>query len=258
MEAVVTGTQAGSGAFRRATSDDDGDGDWSDGAGQAFTESTEGRVDPSRIVIDTSLAHPARRYDYLLGGKTHYAADRESADAIESAFPGIRIAALENRRFLRRAVTMLAGTYGIDQFLDIGTGIPSPGNTHEVAQSVLPHARVLYVDNDPVVLAHSQALLTSSGAGRTAYIEADLRRPAEILEHPALRSTLDLNRPVGLIIVAVLHFLPDSDRPQQLIDQIVAALPAGSFLVLSHGTWDFMPTEMIAQIKALPTPKTGV
>src|SRR4051812_30929612 len=108
MEAVVTGTQAGSGAFRRATSD--GDGDWSDGVGQAFTESTEGRLDPSRIVIDTSVAHPARRYDYLLGGKTHYAADRESADAIESAFPGIRIAALENRRFLRRAVTMLAGT----------------------------------------------------------------------------------------------------------------------------------------------------
>jgi SAM-dependent methyltransferase len=232
--------------------------DWAEGVGQVVAESLTHYPDPTSIVIDTSVPHPARRYDYLLGGKTHYAVDRESAEAIAGAFPGIRTAALENRRFLRRAVTMLARDHGIDQFLDIGTGIPSPGNTHEVAQAIIPSARVLYVDNDPVVLAHSQALLDGTRQGRTAYIHADLRVPDGILDHPQLVATLDLSRPVGLMIVAVLHFLTDEDRPYDAVARLVAALAPGSFLVLSHGTWDFMPPEMIEQIRALSTPKTGV
>lgn len=231
---------------------------WADGVGEVIADYSRDHPDPTSIVIDTSVPHPARRYDYLLGGKTHYAADRDSAEAIAGAFPGIRTAALENRRFLRRAVTMLARDHGIDQFLDIGTGIPSPGNTHEVAQAIIPSARVLYADNDPVVLAYSQALLDGTPEGRTAYIHADLRDPHAVLGHPALAATLDLTRPVGLLIVAVLHFLTDDDGPHEAVARLVAALPPGSFLVLSHGTWDFMPTQMIEQIKALPTPRTGV
>ena len=217
---------------------------------------SDGRAEDG--IIDSSVPHPARRYDYLLGGKTHYAVDRESAEAIAGAFPGIRTAALENRRFLRRAVTLLAREYGIDQFLDIGTGIPSPGNTHEVAQAIIPSTRVLYADNDPVVLAHSRALLDGTPQGRTAYIHADLRAPDAVLGHPELAATLDLSRPVGLLIVAVLHFLTDDDRPYDAVARLVAALPPGSFLVLSHGTWDFMPPAMIEQIRALSTPQTGV
>ena len=231
---------------------------WAEQVGERFAVSLEGRPDTTAVVIDTSVPHPARRYDYLLGGKTHYAVDRESADAIESAFPGIRIAAQENRRFLRRAVTMLAGEYGVDQFLDIGTGIPSPGNTHELAQAIHPAARVLYADNDPVVLAHSQALLSGTPEGRTGYIHADLRKPESVLGHPQVAATLDLSRPVALTIVAVLHFVTDHDQPYDAVGRLVAALPPGSFLVLSHGTWDFMPAAMIERIKALPTPKTGV
>jgi hypothetical protein len=230
---------------------------WAEGVGEVFAESIEGEDDPTGVVIDTSVPHPARRYDYLLGGKTHYQVDRESADAIESAFPGIRIAALENRRFLRRAVTMLARDFGVDQFLDVGTGIPSPGNTHELAQGFHPAARVLYADNDPVVLAHSKALLTGTPEGRTAYIQADLRQPESILEHPQLLATLDLSRPVALTIVAVLHFISADERPYESVGALVSALPPGSFLVLSHGTWDFMPPAMVERIKALPAPKTG-
>jgi hypothetical protein len=230
---------------------------WSDGVGQAMSESMEGRPDPSSIVIDTSVAHPARRYDYLLGGKTHYAADRESGDAIEAAFPHTRTSVVENRRFLRRAITVLARDHGVDQFLDIGTGIPSPGNTHEVAQAITPGARVLYADNDPVVLAQSQALLTSGPTGRTAYIQADLRDPGTILDHPQLPTTLDLTRPVGLVLVAVLHFLVEADRPYAMVERLVAAMPPGSYLVLSQVTWDYMSPSTIAKLTATMTPAAG-
>lgn len=193
--------------------------------------------------IDVTVAHPARRYDYWLGGKDNFQADRESGDAIAAAFPGVRLGARENRGFLRRAVTYLMREAGVTQFLDVGTGIPSADNTHEVAQALDPAARVVYVDNDPIVLAHARALLTGTAQGRTAYLDADLRRPAEILAHDDLRSTLDLNHPVALMLVAVLHFVRDEEDPYGVVSQLLAALPAGSFLVMSHVTADYFPPE---------------
>ncbi|HEY0937962.1 MAG TPA: SAM-dependent methyltransferase, partial [Trebonia sp.] len=148
--------------------------------------------------IDTSRAHPARMYDYFLGGKNHFAADRETADAVLKVAPSTRITARENRAFLGRAVRYLVTEAGIGQFLDIGTGLPTTDNVHEVAQAAQASARVVYVDNDPLVLAHARALLTSSPEGRTAYLQADLRDPAAILADPALREILDLDQPVGL------------------------------------------------------------
>ena len=193
--------------------------------------------------IDTSVPHPARRYDYWLGGKDNFPADRESAEAIAAVFPTIRLAALENRRFLRRVVRYLVAEAGIRQFLDIGTGIPTADNTHEVAQGIAPESRIVYVDNDPVVLVHARALLTSSHVGRTAYLDADIREPERILNHPDLRDTLDLSQPVGLMIVALLHFLLDEDEPYGIVEQLVGALPPGSYLAASHVTADLMTAE---------------
>ena len=192
--------------------------------------------------IDTSIAHPARRYNYWLGGKDHFQADRDSGDAIAAAFPSIRAAALANRAFMGRAVELLT-RLGVRQFLDIGTGIPAPGNAHEVAQAVAPEACVVYVDNDPIVMAHARALLTSNGSGCTAYLEADLRDHDEILEHPRLRETIDLTRPVGLLLVAILHFISDADDPYGIVATLMSRLAPGSYLVLSHGTMDFAPPE---------------
>ncbi|WP_254910231.1 SAM-dependent methyltransferase [Micromonospora sp. NBS 11-29] len=200
--------------------------------------------------IDTSVAHPARRYNYWLGGKDNFQADRDSGDAMAARFPTIRLSAVENRRFLRRTVRHLAGEAGIRQFLDIGTGIPTAANTHEVAQSVDPRARVAYVDNDPIVLAHARALLTSSPEGATAYLDADLRDPERILDHPELRRTLDLSEPVALMLVAVLHFVPDDDDPYAIVARLLAALPAGSYLVASHATHDHLPAHLTAEAKA--------
>ena len=188
--------------------------------------------------IDTSVPHPARRYNYWLGGKDHFAADRASGDAIAEAFPIVVELARANRAFLGRAVRFLAES-GVRQFLDVGTGLPAPANTHEVAQRVAPESRVVYVDNDPIVMVHARALLQGDPRGRTAYLEADLRDPGAILEHPALRETLDLGRPVGLLLVAVLHFLHDDVRAASVVRELVGALPSGSALVLSHGTMDF-------------------
>ncbi|WBB76866.1 SAM-dependent methyltransferase [Micromonospora sp. WMMD1128] len=199
--------------------------------------------------IDTSVVHPARRYNYWLGGKDNFQADRESGDAMAARFPTIRVSALENRRFLRRAVRHLAAEAGIRQFLDIGTGIPTADNTHEVAQSVDPRARVVYVDNDPIVLAHARALLTSSAAGATAYLDADLRDPERILAHPELRGTLDLSEPVALMLVAVLHFVPDADDPHTTVRRLLDALPAGSYLAASHATHDHLPAHLAAEAK---------
>ncbi|HWB36963.1 MAG TPA: SAM-dependent methyltransferase [Rugosimonospora sp.] len=192
--------------------------------------------------VDTSVAHPARRYDYWLGGKDNFAADRESGDRIAAAFPQVRTGAIENRNFLRRAVSYLAGEAGIDQFLDIGTGIPTSPNVHEIAQSLIPAARVAYADNDPIVLTHARALLTSSPDGVTTYLDADLRRPQDIMTHPDLAATLDLSRPVALILVAVLHFVPEEGDPYRIVDQLVGGLASGSYLVVSHGTGDFLPS----------------
>lgn len=200
--------------------------------------------------IDTSVPHPARRYNYWLGGKDNFEADRASGDAIAQAHPSVRIAAIENRRFLLRAVQFLA-EQGIRQFLDIGTGLPGPVNVHDVAQAVDPAARVLYVDNDPIVVTHARALLTGDPRGRTDYLEADLRDPAGILASPALAAALDMSRPVGLLLVAVLHFVPDQDRPDELVRQLLHPLAPGSHLVLSHGTADAWTAEQRAALPAL-------
>ena len=195
--------------------------------------------------MDTSVPHPARRYNYWLGGKDHFAADRESGDAIAAAFPVVVELARANRAFLRRAVRFL-GEAGVRQFLDIGTGLPAPDNTHEVAQRVAPESRVVYVDNDPIVMVHARALMLGDPRGRTAYLEADVRDPATILRNPILRDTLDLNQPVALLLVAILHFLHDDDQTAGVVAQLLDPLPSGSYLVMSHGTMDFSSAAGVA------------
>jgi len=201
--------------------------------------------------FDTGVPHSARRYNYWLGGKDNFAADRDSGDAIAATFPTIRNSVRENRRFLRRVVEFLSGEAGIGQFLDIGTGLPTADNTHEVAQRIAPRSRVVYVDNDPIVLAHARALLTSSPDGATAYIDADLREPEKILDAPELRATLDLGQPVGLVLLAVLHFVRDFEDPYGIVTRLVEALPAGSYLVISHATYDLVEPDRVAQLEAL-------
>jgi S-adenosyl methyltransferase len=193
------------------------------------------------VDLQTDQPHPARVYDYLLGGKDNFAADRAAAEAGLRANPNSRIPPRENRAFLGRAVRYLAGEAGISQFLDIGTGIPTSPNVHEVAQAVEPQARIVYVDNDPIVLTQARALLTTGPQGRTAYIDADLRDIDAILGSPDLQRTLDLSQPVGLLLIAVMHFIPDEDDPWALAARLLAALPSGSYLALSHLTGDFDP-----------------
>jgi hypothetical protein len=188
--------------------------------------------------MDTSAPHPARRYNYWLGGKDHFAADRESGDAIAAAFPIVVELARANRAFLRRAVRVLAEG-GVRQFLDIGTGLPAPDNTHEVAQRVAPESRVVYVDNDPIVMVHARALMQGDPRGRTAYLESDVRDPGAILSSPILRETIDLGQPVALLLIAVLHFLHEDEQTAGVVAQLLDALPSGSYLVMSHGTMDF-------------------
>jgi hypothetical protein len=192
-------------------------------------------------VIETSVAHPARRYNYWLGGKDNFAADRESADAIERKFPGMRVGIRANRDVLGRMTRYLAAEAGLRQFLDIGTGLPTEDNTHEVAQRVAPDCRVLYVDNDPLVMTHARALLTSTPEGVTDYIEADLREPQDILAAPQLRATLDVSQPVAVMLVAVLHFIPGAGEARSIVEQLMADLPSGSHLAITHFTLDFMP-----------------
>ncbi|GGL13103.1 SAM-dependent methyltransferase [Mangrovihabitans endophyticus] len=199
--------------------------------------------------VDTSVAHPARRYDYLLGGKDNFEADRESARLIAERMPTIRLVAQENRWFLHRVVRFLAER-GIRQFLDIGTGIPTSPNTHQIAQDVDPTARIVYVDNDPLVLAHARALLTGDPLGDTAYLQADLREPRKILDDPQLRQVLDFSEPVGLLLIAVLHFIRDDDDPKQIVDTLVSALPEGSFVAATHVTLEYMSPEQFAAVRA--------
>jgi hypothetical protein len=191
--------------------------------------------------IDTTKAHPARMYDYFLGGKDHFAVDRETAEQVLRSWGTVRAAARENRAFLSRTVRYLVTEAGIRQFLDIGTGLPSANNVHEVAQSIAAECRVLYVDNDPIVLSHARALLASRPEGQTAYIQADLRAPEQILADPVTRRTLDLTRPVALMLVAVLHFVPDEDNPARIVATLMDALPPGSYLAASHVTADHNP-----------------
>ncbi|GIF13725.1 SAM-dependent methyltransferase [Actinoplanes teichomyceticus] len=193
--------------------------------------------------LDTGVPHPARRYNYWLGGKDNFAADRESGDLLARSYPAARIAARANRAFLRRAVGFLAGEAGIRQFLDIGTGLPTADNTHEVAQRIAPESRIVYVDNDPMVMAHARALLTSTPQGRTRYLEEDLREPESILRSLEI---LDLSQPVALILVAVVHFLPEQARAREIVRTLVDALPSGSYLTMSMATTDFLTPELTA------------
>ncbi|WP_446474027.1 SAM-dependent methyltransferase [Actinomadura opuntiae] len=214
---------------------------------------SEAALDTERVPpgIDPTKAHPSRRYNYWLGGKDNFAVDRESAEMVASAFPTVGLAARENRAFMRRVVGHLAGEAGIGQFLDIGTGLPSAGNVHEIAQAVDPSARIVYVDNDPIVLVHARALLTGEPEGRTAYIDADLRDPEKILADPDLRRTLDLSRPVALMLVATMHFITDDHDPYGIVRRLLDALPPSSYLVMTHATGDYLtPEEYAVSVEA--------
>jgi hypothetical protein len=193
--------------------------------------------DPAQVPgIDTSRPHPARMYDYGLGGKNHFAVDREAFDKAVRSARGLRTGLRENRKFLGRVVRYLAGEAGVRQFLDIGSGLPTVNNVHEVAQQVAPGCRVVYVDNDPMVLAHARALLASGPSGRTGYIQADLRDPGSILAHPVAREILDFSQPIALMLMAVLHFLPDEDNPRRIVTTLADGLPPGSYLAASHAS----------------------
>ncbi|WP_406135836.1 SAM-dependent methyltransferase [Streptomyces sp. NBC_01089] len=186
--------------------------------------------------IDTSRPHPARIYDYLLGGKDNYRVDQQAAEELAAAAPEVRIGVRANRAFLRRAVRHVVGS-GVRQILDVGTGLPTSPNVHETAQEVAPDVRIAYVDNDPIVNAHADALLSRSGA--TSVVLGDLRDPRAILDHPEVRRVIDFDEPVAVLLIAVLHFLTDAEEPARVVATLRDALPAGSFLVLSHATGDF-------------------
>jgi S-adenosyl methyltransferase len=207
--------------------------------------------------VDSRTVAEARRYNYWLGGKDHFEADRVSGDAIAEAFPPIRAAALANRRFLHRVVAWLANA-GIRQFVDIGTGIPLSPNTHDVAQAIPPDARVVYVDNDPLVMAHARALMLGTSEGRTGYLQADLRSPDTILDNGVFRSTVDLSQPVAVLLVAVLHFLADDPDPYEIVERLVSPLPVGSFLVISHATVDGLPDRTATRLTELGNEGPGV
>src|SRR6202012_1724636 len=184
--------------------------------------------------IDTSRPHPARTYDYFLGGKNNFAADREVADKVLAGWPAIRIGVRENRKFLARVVRYLAGEAGIRQFLDIGTGLPTADNIHEVAQAIAPDSRIVYTHNDPMVLVPPKKLLPSAPGGATSYIEADVRDPDTILDEAA--RTLDFSQPIALVMLGIFGQLPDSDKPHALLRRYLDALPSGSYLALCDGT----------------------
>jgi hypothetical protein len=201
--------------------------------------------------IDSSKPHAARVYDYLLGGTNNFEADREAAAEVLRNSPSVRTAARENRAFLGRAVRYLAAEAGIRQFLDLGAGLPATASVHRVAQTAAPSARVVYVDNDPLVLVQAQSLLASAPEGRTAYIQADLRDPATILSNPVTRGVLDFGQPIGLIVVAILHFILDEEQPGQILATLLDALPPGSYLAASHLTTEHDPVATAAGQRAM-------
>jgi hypothetical protein len=212
-------------------------------AERSFTPSSADRVP---VTIDSTVAHTSRVYDYLLGGSDNFAVDREVAEHAFAAYPGgtdgARADARANRAFLGRSVRYLTGDAGVRQFLDIGTGIPTADNTHAVAQGVAPESSIVYVDNDPIVLAHAHSLLVTSGEGSTAFVEGDFRVPGAILDKA--RNTLDLTEPVALVLIGLLHVVPDEEDPHALVDELLEALPSGSYMALSHMTSDIQPDLM--------------
>jgi len=192
--------------------------------------------------FDVSVPSPARMWNYWVGGKDNFAADREAAARVQEAMPAMPAVARSVRRFLIDTVSTLAAEYGIRQFLDIGTGLPTADNTHEVAQRVDPTARIVYVDNDPIVLSHARALLVSDSAGATDYLQADLRDTAAILS--AAARTLDFSQPVAVLLLSVLHFIPDADDPHGVVKRLMDAVPTGSFLVVCHAPSDLLPAQI--------------
>lgn len=185
--------------------------------------------------VDTQTPSTARMYDYYLGGKHHYPADREAAATVLQAIPDIPVAARENRAFLKRAVRAMAAS-GVRQFIDVGTGLPTQENVHQVAQQVAPDARVVYVDSDPVALAHARALLATDA--QTVAVDADMRHPQQVVTDPAVRDMIDFNEPIGLLFVLVLHFVTDEEDPAALVADYRDRLPAGSYIAVSHVTAD--------------------
>ncbi len=209
-------------------------------------------VDVAPPGVNTNVPHSARIYDYWLGGKDNFAVDRAVGEAMIQAIPGMRYMAGENRKFVHRAARDLVAKEGIRQFLDIGTGIPTRPNLHEVAQEIAPETRVVYVDNDPIVLVHARALMISSTEGRSEYISADLRDAQSILQQPVLLDTLDLTRPVGLTLIAILMLMADEDDPWAKVAALRDAMPSGSVLGITHPTADFAP-DQVAQAVAAAT-----
>ena len=217
------------------------------GTGMTTGEAAGGGDGRARsLPFDTSKAHQARMYDYLLGGKDNYAADRAATEDALRAWPDAAFSARMNRAFLGRAVRYLTAQAGIRQFLDIGTGIPTAGNTHEIAQEIAPQTRVVYVDYDPVVLAHARALLTSGEAGATEYIDADLRDTGTILSQAA--GLLDFSQPVAITLISILHAILDADDPHAIVAQIMDAVPSGSYLAISHFGQELLPTEALEKL----------
>jgi hypothetical protein len=208
--------------------------------------------------FDTKTAHPARVYDYWLGGKNNFAADREAAEAVIAVRPSILFDIRANRAFLGRAVRHLAAEAGVRQFLDLGTGIPATGNTHEVAQAAAPMSRIVYVDNDPIVLAHARALLNSGPSGATSYIDADLRDTDKILAVAA--ETLDFTQPVAVMLIGVLHLIPDAEDPHGIVTRLMSAMPSGSYLSVTQPASDINAGEAAAGAKRynshVATPQT--
>jgi hypothetical protein len=206
---------------------------------------------PAGIVprVDASVPNVARIYDYLLGGKDNFAADRDAAAELLTLIPDAQAACYQNRAFVRRAVRFLVGQAGIRQFIDIGTGLPTQGNVHDIAQATAPDARVAYVDYDPVVVSHAQALLATTPT--VAVINGDLRNPEEILTDPALRELIDFSQPVAILLAAILHFIADDEYPYQITGTLKAAMPPGSYLVLSHITGDDIPEETIRKAQSV-------
>ncbi|MEH0422415.1 SAM-dependent methyltransferase [Streptomyces sp. B21-083] len=200
------------------------------------------------IEIDTSRPHPARMYDWYLGGKDNYPVDEAMGRQMLALDPRVPVMAKVNRAFMHRATRWLAG-HGVRQFLDVGTGIPTEPNLHQIAQEIAPDARVVYCDNDPIVLAHAAALLRGTEEGVTEYLQADVRDPDAIIE--GAKKVLDFERPVALSLVALLHFVSDADGAHDLVGRLLAALPAGSYLMMTHATADFSPEESAAAIAKL-------
>jgi hypothetical protein len=205
-------------------------------------------VPPAKL--NTNVPHSARIYDYLLGGKDNFAADRDAAAAITADWEHLAVSMRVNRNYMARQAKFIAQELGIRQFLDIGAGLPTAPNLHQVVQSVAPESRVVYVDNDPMVLVHARALLTSSPEGRTAYLDADLHDPDAIITSKAVWDTFDPTQPVALSLIAILQFIVDDDEAHRIIDTLMAPLPSGSVLALSTVTADSAPEEVNAGVAA--------